>query len=75
MASSSEKGRGKNTIRQEDIQAKDIERRPFLARVSLLTGTIGSSALFAGCNSVGNSGPDRCRYDTDPHNPIRCDSD
>ena len=74
MASFSEKGRGKNTIRQEDIQSKDIERRPFLARVSLLTGTVGASALFTGCGGH-HRHDETCRYDLDPHDPIRCDSD
>lgn len=73
MESFSESRRGENTIRQEDIQAKDIERRPFLARVSLLTGTVGASALFAGCG--GSRHDTTCRYDLDPHNPVRCDSD
>ena len=69
----------RDTLRSQDIIAKDLERRPFLARVSLLAGTVGASALFAGCGDSdpggGSYSDTSCRYDLDPHNPVRCDSD
>ena len=55
----------------EDIQARDIERRPFI-KAGFVTGAIGVAAMLTGCNLFET---DDCRFDSDPSDSTRCDSD
>ena len=73
MDEQSKDERRRTTIREEDIQAKDIERRPFLKRVAL-TGSLGVAALCAGCGSSFRHDIS-CDADSDPFDPVMCDND
>lgn len=70
----------RDSIREEDIETRSIQRRTFLGRFGVAAGLVGIAGWTAGCEA-GQSDPadtdsgDPSLSDSDPDDPVSPDED
>lgn len=66
----------KSTIREEDVEARAIERRTFLGRFGAAAGLVGLTGFTAGCGSESDPADSDSGdpADFDPTDPADVDS-